>query len=70
MADKPTRLSVNISPATEEALQMIVDREGVTVTEALRRLVGYGRVLYEATAVDGDELLIRRGDQTERIIIL
>jgi hypothetical protein len=68
--EKPTRLSVNISPATEQALQMLADREGVTTTEALRRLVGYGRVLYEATAVDGDDVLIRRGEHTERIIIV
>ncbi|RKT53098.1 hypothetical protein [Saccharothrix australiensis] len=69
-ADKPTRLSVNISPATEEALQMIVDREGITMTEAVRRMVGYGRVLYETVAVNGDEILLRRDGETSRIIII
>ncbi|MEU4802720.1 hypothetical protein [Actinosynnema sp. NPDC023587] len=73
-ADKPTRLSVNISAATEETLQMIVDREGITMTEAVRRMIGYGRVLYEATVVNDDEVLIRRGGrtggQTDRIIIV
>ncbi|RKT49271.1 hypothetical protein [Saccharothrix australiensis] len=67
--DKPTRLSVNISPATEQALQMIVDREGITMTEAVRRMVGYGKLLYEASVV-GDQILLRRGGETAHVIII
>jgi hypothetical protein len=68
--DRPARLSVNMSTATEEALQEVAEREGVTVTEAVRRLVGYGHLLYRVTQIDGDEVLIRRGEQTERIVII
>lgn len=42
------RLSVNVTPATQEALDRIVETEHVTVTEALRRLVGYGALVYAA----------------------
>jgi hypothetical protein len=45
----------------------VVDREGVTMTEALRRLVGYGDLVYETTQIHSDDLLIRRGDAVERI---
>jgi hypothetical protein len=67
---KLTRLSVNITPATQAALDRLVEREGVTVTEALRRLVGYGDLVYETTQVNGDDILIRRGDTIERIVLI
>jgi hypothetical protein len=61
------RISVNVTPATQAALERVVDREGVTMTEALRRLVGYGDLVYETTQIHSDDLLIRRGDAVERI---
>jgi hypothetical protein len=67
---KLTRLSVNITPATQAALDRLVDREGVTVTEALRRLVGYGDLVYETTQVNGDDILIRRGETIERVVLI
>jgi hypothetical protein len=67
---KLARLSVNVTPATQAALDRVVEREGVTMTEALRRLVGYGDLVYETTQVNGDDILIRRGDAIERIILI
>jgi hypothetical protein len=64
------RISVNVTPATQAALDRVVEREGVTVTEALRRLVGYGDLVYETTQVDGDDLLIRREGVLERIRLI
>ncbi|GAB3431047.1 hypothetical protein [Actinophytocola sediminis] len=64
------RISVNVTPATQAALDRLVEREGVTVTEALRRLVGYGDLVYETTQVDGDDLLIRRDGALERIRLI
>ncbi|MFI7676858.1 hypothetical protein [Actinophytocola sp. NPDC049390] len=61
---------MNVTPATQAALDRLVEREGVTVTEALRRLIGYGDLVYETTQVNGDDLLIRRGDTTERIVLI
>lgn len=67
---KLARLSVNVTPATQAALDRVVEREGVTMTEALRRLVGYGDLVYETTQVNGEDILIRRGDAIERIILI
>lgn len=66
---KPTRLSVNISAATAEALREVSRDKGVSMTEAVRRLVGYGIVVYRAVR-DGGEVLIRRDDKAERLILL
>ncbi|MGH4026943.1 MAG: hypothetical protein ACRDRV_20410 [Pseudonocardiaceae bacterium] len=68
-AAKPTRLSVNISTATAEALREVSRDKGVSMTEAVRRLVGYGIVVYRAVR-DGGEVLIRRDDKAERLILL
>lgn len=67
----PTRLSVNISQDTLVALQEIAADHGVTATEALRRLVGYGVVVYRADKA-GHEVLIRRKvcGQLERVVLL
>lgn len=66
---KPTRLSVNISRDTLEALQEISTEKGVTITEALRRLVGYGIIVYRANR-DGQDVLLRRDNKTERIVLV
>lgn len=66
---KPTRLSVNISTAAAEALREVSRDKGVSMTEAVRRLVGYGIVVYRAVR-DGGEVLIRRDDKAERLILL
>jgi hypothetical protein len=67
---KLSRISVNVTPATQAALDRIADREGITVTEAFRRLVGYGDLVYQTTAINGDDILVRRGDTLERIVLL
>lgn len=64
-----TRLTVNIGPATAEALEHVVEREGVTITEALRRLVGYGFVLYKTIKTDNKDVLIRSGNETQQVLI-
>lgn len=68
-AEKPTRLSVNISRATAEALREVSKDKDVSITEAVRRLIGYGIVVYRAVR-DGGEVLIRRDDKAERLILL
>lgn len=68
-AEKPTRLSVNISRATADALREVSTDKSVSMTEAVRRLIGYGIVVYRAVR-DGGEVLIRRDDHAERLILL
>ncbi|MGH3794017.1 MAG: hypothetical protein ACRDSP_03930 [Pseudonocardiaceae bacterium] len=67
--EKPTRLSVNISKATTEALREVTKDKGISMTEAVRRLIGYGIVVYRVVR-DGGEVLIRRDDKAERLILL
>lgn len=66
---KSQRISVNISQATADALALIATDKRISVTEALRRLVGYGAVVYRATR-EGHDVLIRRGNQTERVVLV
>lgn len=66
---KSQRISVNISKGTADALAELAGDKDISVTEALRRLVGYGAVVYRATK-DGGDILIRRGNQTERVVLV
>lgn len=65
-----SRLTINIRPDTKRAIDRFVEREGVSVTDAVRRLVGYGDLLYQRASVDEDHVLIRRGDEVERIVLI
>lgn len=66
---KPSRLSINMSRATEDALLELMDDKDVSMTEAVRRLVAYGAVVYQAVK-DDREVLIRSNGQTERVVLL
>lgn len=61
------RLSVNISRDTEAALMEVSVREGVSFTEAVRRLVGYGHLVYQAVRAGRDVHLIGGGKPPERV---
>lgn len=66
---KPSRLSINMSKATEDALLELMNDKDVSMTEAVRRLVGYGAVVYRAMR-DDREVLLRSNGQTERVVLL
>jgi hypothetical protein len=65
-----TRLTVNITPATASALRRLSEREGVTITEALRRLVGYGDLVHQASEIEGREVLVRSGNEVQKVFLL
>ena len=65
-----TRLTVNIGPKTAEALQYLMDREGVTLTEALRRLVELGYILHREGKHKGRDILLRKGSKTKIVTFL
>lgn len=58
--EKPRRINVAINDETVAALQNVIDREGVTLTEAVRRLMGYGDYVYRRSREDESELLVKR----------
>ncbi len=67
---KPRRINVAVTPETVLALERIIEREGVTLTEAARRLMGYGDFVYGAVEEDGAELLLLRSDGTQQAVKL
>jgi hypothetical protein len=64
------RISVNVTPATQAALQLLAESEGVTVTEALRRLVGYGTLIYDNARAGHRVLIDRGGGRIEQIVLI
>ncbi|MEV5716419.1 hypothetical protein AB0L41_21205 [Amycolatopsis mediterranei] len=66
----PKRINVAVNPETMGALQKVMEREGVSLTEAVRRLIGYGDVLYKAVREEREEVLLKKGTHTRQVIIL
>jgi hypothetical protein len=70
LTTEPRRVNVAISPDTVRALEHVIESEGVTLTEALRRLVGYGDFVYRAVRERGEQLLITGPDGTREVVLL
>ncbi|HEY7594224.1 MAG TPA: hypothetical protein VH969_13810 [Actinophytocola sp.] len=66
----PKRINVAISPEMVRALENVITREGITLTEALRRLVGYGDFVYRAIKEGGEQLTVTGPDGTREVILL
>lgn len=66
----PRRINVAVTPDTVTALELVIEREGVNLTEAVRRLIGYGDYVYRAIKEDGSEVLVRKGDSMREVVIL
>lgn len=62
-----TRLNVNINSQTAAALKDYADKHGVSVTEAVRRLVGVGDFIAKAQE-EGKQVLFRQDGETERVV--
>lgn len=54
---KSVRLSVNMNPETAEALKEIAERNGISVTEAVRRAISVAHFI-EAQAREGKSIQI------------
>jgi hypothetical protein len=67
---EPKRINVAVSPDTVTALENVIEREGVTLTEALRRLVGYGDFVYRAVREDQEQLMVKGPDGTREVVLL
>ena len=66
----PKRINVAVSKDTVQALQRLMAGEGVSLTEAVRRLVGYGDFVYRTVREDGAKLLVKTDDSTKEIVLL
>jgi hypothetical protein len=67
---EPKRINVAVSPDTVRALENVIAREGVTLTEALRRLVGYGDFVYRAVREDREQLIVKGSEGTREVVLL
>jgi hypothetical protein len=70
LVTEPRRINVAISPDTVRALESVIEREGVTLTEALRRLIGYGDFVYRAVRQQGDHLFLNDANGTREVVLL
>lgn len=70
LTTEPRRINVAISPDTVRALESVIEREGVTLTEALRRLVGYGDFVYRAVRHHGEQLFLTGAEGTREVVLL
>ena len=67
---EPKRINVAISPDMVRALENVIKREGVTLTEALRRLVGYGDFVYRAVRENREQLIVKGPDGAREVVLL
>jgi hypothetical protein len=64
------RLNVNMNTDTAEGLRYVAEKYGITVTEALRRVVSLGYFLEKQTE-DGSVVLVedKKGKQNQLVMI-
>jgi hypothetical protein len=70
LATEARRINVAISPDTVRALEYVIACEGVTLTEALRRLIGYGDFVYRAVRQQGEQLFLTGADGSREVVLL
>lgn len=66
----PKRIDVAVNAETIEILERTIARDGITLTEAVRRLIGVGDVVTTAAKVDHCAVLLRDGDDTREVMVL
>lgn len=67
---EPKRINVAVTPEIVRALEMVMENEQVSLTEAVRRLIGYGDFVYRAIKQDNSEVLIRKGEHLREIVLI
>lgn len=66
MSHFPKRINVAINAETAEILERTIARDRVTLTEAVRRLIGVGDIFTTAQKVDHAEIVLRRAGYPDR----
>jgi hypothetical protein len=66
----PRRINVAVTPDMLAAIDRVIDREQVTLTEAVRRLIAYGDVVYRMVKEEGQSMVFRSEDGNEREVLL
>jgi len=64
------RINVAVNPDIVRAIQLVMTHEHVNLTEAVRRLIGYGDFVYRAIKEINEDVLLRSGDKTREVVLL
>jgi hypothetical protein len=66
----PKRINVAVNAEMIAALDNVIQHEGVTLTEAVRRLIGYGDFIYRAAKQDKAAILVRTSEGTKELVLV
>lgn len=69
-APQPKRINVAVNADELAAIDLLIDREHVSLTEAVRRLISYGGFLYRAARVEGSEVVVHPREGKPRVVEL
>jgi hypothetical protein len=69
-ASPPRRINVAVTPDMLAAIDRVIDREQVTLTEAVRRLIAYGDVVYRMVKEEEQTMVFRSENGNEREVML
>ena len=64
------RIDVAVSPEAVLGIQRLMAMEHIDLTEAVRRLLGYGQYVYDAVKINGEDVLLRNGDDVREVVLL
>jgi len=65
----PKRINVAVNPETVEMLAHVIERDGVSLTEAVRRLIGIGAAVDQLATDEGAKILAETSSGTQEIVI-
>ena len=68
-AQKPVRLSVNMNRETADALRDISETHGITVTEAVRRVISLAKFMDDETR-KGNLIIVEQKDGSRRELVI
>lgn len=66
----PRRINVAVNTEMLAAIERVITREQVSLTEAVRRLISYGDFVYKTVKDEGAAVIVRAHDGTEREVVL
>lgn len=66
----PRRINVAVNVDMLAAIDRVIEREQVSLTEAVRRLISYGDYIYRATKEENATFVVRSKDGREREVVL
>ena len=69
-ASPPRRINVAVTPEMLAAIDRVIDREQITLTEAVRRLLAYGDVVYRSVKEEGQTMVFRSDNGKEREVLI